>query len=128
MAASKRGPWFTRRRALDSAAPRFTTTFDGAVPAPGSVLGRVLQDSGDWVPNGGGGGASGVADAYVAIAAQTLFTLSSIPAVPAAVLFFVNGQKQTYTTNYTVVGTTLTWLNVGFSMSAGDEVAAFYLI
>jgi hypothetical protein len=39
---------------------------------------------------------------------------------------FVNGQLQRYGTNYTVAGSTLTWLNVDYNMSAGDIVNAAY--
>jgi hypothetical protein len=36
----------------------FTTTLSGAVPAPGSIAGKVLSDSGAWVPQTGGGGST----------------------------------------------------------------------
>jgi hypothetical protein len=37
----------------------FSTTLSGAVPAPGSVAGKVLSDNGTWIVNGGGAGTPG---------------------------------------------------------------------
>ena len=34
----------------------FTTTTDGVVPAPTTVSGKVLSDSGTWITPSGGGG------------------------------------------------------------------------
>lgn len=73
---------------------------------------------------GGGGGGSGIAiDAFVATPGQTVFTLSTTPTSSTAM--FVNGALQKPTTDYTVAGTALTWLNNGFSLN-GDVVEVIY--
>ncbi len=69
-----------------------------------------------------------VADQYTATALQTVFTLSSAPTVPTATFFFVNGQRQKYGVDFTVSGTTLTFLAPSFSLQVGDDIAAHYFV
>jgi hypothetical protein len=76
-------------------------------------------------PPGPPGGAANVEN-YVAIANQALFPLGSAPATPALVLMYVNGVLYVYGTDYTVAGSTATWLNVPFVMNAGDTVTFVY--
>lgn len=57
---------------------------------------------------------------------QTAFTLAATPKTGEPVMLVVNGVAYRQTTYFTVSGTTLTWLNVGFSMATTDEVTAYY--
>jgi hypothetical protein len=53
---------------------------------------------------------------------QTVFTLLFTPVDDAQVQVYVNGQQQTPTTDYTVSGTTLTWLDTDFTLETDDEL------
>lgn len=77
---------------------------------------------------GGGGGALPVVDQYTATNGQTVFTLGATPLDPSTLLLFINGARQTYGSDYTVAGSTLTFLAPSFTLSAGDQVAAHYQI
>jgi hypothetical protein len=57
---------------------------------------------------------------------QTVFSLTQTPKDTANVIFFVNGIAYNITIDYTVVGTTLTWLNVDFTLQTSDRVTAEY--
>jgi len=63
---------------------------------------------------------------FTAVADQTIFALSGTPAVPSATIIWVNGFKYIYNVHYTVVGNTLTWLNVDFTLITGDKVSAYF--
>lgn len=82
------------------------------------------------VISGSGGGGPGIddwqTDFYISVASQTIFSLSTTPSDAADVKMRVNGITYKNGTDYTVVGTTLTWLNVPFTLDAGDEVEIFY--
>jgi hypothetical protein len=77
---------------------------------------------------GGGGGTPPVVDQFTAIAAQTIFVLSTAPSDPSTLLFFINGARQTYGSDFSVSGSTLTFLAPSFILSAGDQVAAHYSV
>jgi len=77
----------------------------------------------------GGGLTAGISDKdilSVLANGQTLFTLSTIPGNVNLSLLMVNGQAQSYGIHYTIAGTTLTWLNVGFTLQTTDRVEIFY--
>ena len=59
---------------------------------------------------------------------QTIFNLAGIPAVPSATLVWVNGFKYEYTTDFTVVGNVLTWLDNPFTLAAGDTFSVYYTV
>lgn len=61
---------------------------------------------------------------FVATAGQTSFTLPSTPATPTEVITFRNGNKATYTSNFTVSGDTLTW--VAPTLFLGEVISGFY--
>ena len=78
--------------------------------------------------NATGVGSTPVDEHFFAIANQTVFTLGTAPAVASAVQFYVNGVKYVFGIDYTVVGTTVTWLNGDFNMEAGDTVDIYYTV
>lgn len=66
-------------------------------------------------------------DKITATLNQTAFTLTTTPKTATEVALFVNGVRYNYTTDYTVAGTTATWLNTDFTMAAGDIVTLVYM-
>lgn len=57
---------------------------------------------------------------------QTVFALSETPSAPENLRLTVNGALYLQTTDYTVIGTVLTWLNTSFALTTVDWVEAFY--
>jgi hypothetical protein len=55
---------------------------------------------------------------------QTTFTnIANYPIIePAKTSLFVNGQRQRYASDYTIINTTLTWTSSSFSLETTDEV------
>jgi hypothetical protein len=93
----------------------------------------ILRNDGssDWMitgaylpTTGGGGGALDhhQTDQYTAMALQTVFALTRVPADSADVVMHINGQRQRNGIDFTVIGTTITWLDVQFTLSGGDAV------
>lgn len=77
----------------------------------------------------GGGLATGVDTRdilTVTVNGQTVFTLSTIPENVNISQLMINGCKQTYGTDYTIVGTTVTWLNTNFTLATTDRVEIYY--
>lgn len=68
-----------------------------------------------------------VQESFAVTNGQTIFTLSDTPLDDTAVLLFINGSKQEYSSNYTVSGTTLTWAN-SFSLVVADKVEVWYIV
>lgn len=68
-----------------------------------------------------------VQESFAVTNGQTVFTLSDTPLDGTAVLLFINGSKQQYSSNYTVSGTTLTWTN-SFSLVVADKVEVWYIV
>lgn len=59
---------------------------------------------------------------------QTSFTISSTPSDETTVQMFINGLKQLYGTEYTVSGTTVSYLADGYySLSSTDDVEFWYI-
>jgi hypothetical protein len=83
--------------------------------------GRFIRTAIYAGPGGGGGGAF-TENEFNATAAQTVFTLSSSFAPGGLSILFVNGIGYAEGTEYTISGTTLTWLDVPFILDAGDRV------
>lgn len=65
-------------------------------------------------------------DTFSATLSQTVFNLSSTPTNPTATLFFVEGVMYAGPSFFTLIGTTLTWLDVPFTLPAGARVDVFY--
>jgi len=65
-------------------------------------------------------------DEYVATLGQVTFILSAATTDPASIRVIVNGVDYDDVADFTVSGTTLTWLNNAFSMDAGDIVLVRY--
>lgn len=57
---------------------------------------------------------------------QTAITLSQTPKDTNDVVLIVNGIQCTLTTDYTISGTTLTWLDTDFTLETTDEVRIEY--
>ena len=66
-------------------------------------------------------------EVYIATAGQTVFTLGRPPLDANSFQFSVNGVKYAESVDYSLVGDTVTWLNVAFILQAGDEVIAKYI-
>jgi hypothetical protein len=65
-------------------------------------------------------------DKFTATLNQTVFTASQTPKTSGELALFVNGIRYNYTTDYTVVTTTVTWLNTDFNLAAGDIITLVY--
>ena len=58
---------------------------------------------------------------------QTVFTLTPGPSETRSLSLFVNGVRADDVTDFTVVGTTLTWLDTDFSLDTSDKVIVRYV-
>jgi hypothetical protein len=65
-------------------------------------------------------------DIYSATGGQTNFTLTKTPNDPNDVKMMINGVDYINGADYSITGTTCTWLNVPFTLSAGDKVELVY--
>lgn len=72
-------------------------------------------------------GVTWVEDEFEAQALQTVFTLSKTPVNNDTLSLCINGVRYDDEDEYTVVGTTLTWLDTPFVLDAGDEVVVRYM-
>ncbi len=72
-------------------------------------------------------GAAWREDEFVAAASQVTFILSQAPSDLDSFTLYVNGVAYDDADDYTVSGTTLTWLNTLFIMDAGDKLLARYI-
>ena len=65
---------------------------------------------------------------YIAVATpgQTVFPLVSSYLLGGLAFLWINGVEYLKDTDYTISGTTLTWLDVPFVLSAGDVLKAVY--
>lgn len=81
----------------------------------------------DDVPPGGGGGSAFAEDEFtVASNGQTSFVLSQTFLSGGLSILFVNSTGYAEGTDYTVSGTTLTWLDTDFTLEIGDKVVLKY--
>jgi hypothetical protein len=90
-----------------------------AISPPGAALG---------VPLGGAAAAPAptAEDEFTATLAQTVFTLTQSAAAGGVVVLTINGQRFAEGTDFTISGTTLTWLDTPFTLEAGDAVVITY--
>jgi hypothetical protein len=91
---------------------------------PGFLLGFAN------LPVGGGGGSGAdlwVEDEFTAIAGQTLFTLSFIPADTDTLTITINGIVYDDVSDFTITGNQITWLNTVFALELGDKVLVRYM-
>jgi len=65
-------------------------------------------------------------DEFSATPAQTVFALSQSFAPGGMSIVTVNGVRYSDGTDYTIVGTTFTWLNTPFVLVAGDCVVVTF--
>lgn len=54
-----------------------------------------------------------------------IYTLPKPPIDPSKVMVFVNGAKQVYGIDYTIVGTVLTWVSPNLALSNTDIFEAY---
>lgn len=66
-------------------------------------------------------------EVFIAVAGQTVFTLGRPPLDTASFQFYVNGVKYDAGYHYTLVGDTVTWLNVEFFLAGGESVVCKYI-
>jgi hypothetical protein len=71
-------------------------------------------------------GAAWLEDTYVPTLGQVTFILSQAPTEPVSVSLHANGIEAVETVDYTLSGTTLTWLNTEFSFETDDGVVIQY--
>lgn len=57
---------------------------------------------------------------------SNIYNLSGQPVDPARALFFVNGAKQVYGSDYTINSTVLTWVSSNLSLSVNDTIEIYY--
>ena len=74
-----------------------------------------------------GGGTSGVYEVFTPTSGQTVFTLSNILTGPEVILskVFINGQKISYITCYTIAGSQLTVI-LPYLLGTGDILEIYY--
>lgn len=65
-------------------------------------------------------------DRFTPTNGQTVFVLAQIPMDPEDVEVSVNGLVQEYMTEYTLSGSTLTWLNNNFPLTTTDRLRVTY--
>jgi len=65
-------------------------------------------------------------DYFTPTTGQTVFALSATADLIAPPLLFVSDGLQERTLHYTIVGTVLTWLDVGFTLDANTRVTCIY--
>jgi hypothetical protein len=63
---------------------------------------------------------------FVALDGQTVFTLTSAPAIPEATEASLNGLRAVYGRDFSISGKILTWLE-DFALVAGDELEVTYV-
>jgi hypothetical protein len=91
----------------------------------------LLAKSFSAEPRGGAGSAGRTslqADRFTAAKAQTQFHLTKTPSDPQQVTFIVGGVIQELGVDYTVSGSTVTWLGASFVIEAGDKVRVDYFV
>lgn len=74
----------------------------------------------------GAGGTPWVEDEFTATPAQVTFILSQAPIDAVSLTFHVNGVLYDDVTDFSISGTTITWLDTAFVMSAGDKIHIRY--
>lgn len=89
-----------------------------------------LEDELELEGGGGGGGGTGSItieeETFSPSNGQTIFILSKTYEVGGFVQFFVNGIKYDLTVDFTISGTTVTWLDTPFTLTTTDLVSIHY--
>lgn len=67
-------------------------------------------------------------EAFTPTPAQTVFTLAGSPVTSASVAVLVNGIGYELTTDFTVSGNQVTWLDTPFTLDASDSVVIRYVV
>ena len=75
-----------------------------------------------------GGLATRTVETFTPSPAQTVFNLAMVPTVPNDTQFFVNNVKYLLTTDFTVVGSVVTWLDTEFALDSADSVEIIYFV
>ncbi len=123
--------------AKEGSATDFEDFLDGIL----SQMKRLIfgADAGDWDSDFAGSGISSlkqltaaiaidwVEDEFTATAGQVTFVLSSTPLDVDSVSVIVNGVHYDDDADWTISGTTVTWLDTVFVMDAGDKVIIRYV-
>ena len=65
-------------------------------------------------------------DTFIATALQTVFVLTKTYLTGGMALVTMNGVSYSKGTDFTIAGTTLTWLDTDFTLGAGDTVITTY--
>lgn len=90
----------------------------------------VPTDPGRWIRYtglaGGGGGSVFAKQTFIPTASQTVFTLATIPDPAGLAEVVVNGMTYEQGHDYTLVGATLTWLNVSGLLDTSDRLVVTY--
>jgi hypothetical protein len=90
----------------------------------------VPTDPGRWIRYtglaGGGGGAVFSKQTFIPTIAQTVFTLATVPDPAGLAEVVVNGMTYEQGHDYTLVGATLTWLNVSGLLDTSDRLVVAY--
>lgn len=67
-------------------------------------------------------------ETFTPTAAQTAFILGAAPSLPNDTMLFVNNAKYLLTTDFSVFGSTLTWLDTAFTLDTNDVVEVIYYV
>lgn len=66
-------------------------------------------------------------DEFTTTAGQVTFIISATPTDANSLSMYVNGVLYDDVAEFTISGTTITWLNTSFAMSVGDTVHVRYV-
>jgi hypothetical protein len=88
---------------------------------------KIVILYGPTTGGGGGGTVNYYQDEFTATSSQSTFALSRTPSDNQSVFFVVNGVIYDDQHDYTISGSTVTWLNTLFFMQAGDDVIIKYI-
>jgi hypothetical protein len=67
-------------------------------------------------------------ESFTATAGQTSFILTNTPLDSTTVFMFLNGSKQVYNIDYTVSGTTVSYISADYTIQLNDSVEFWYVI
>lgn len=87
---------------------------------------KISFGQGEGGTGGGGGGSLTPHQETLAVTAGQPAALSTTPASAAAVLLGVNGVEAEQGVDYTISGTSLTWISGDYSLDGSDVVVAYY--
>lgn len=84
--------------------------------------------AGNWLLVGSTSSSNGypAIEKFVPALAQTVFTMSGSPTPTIQPILTVNGVEYEKGVNYTISGSTLTWLDTPFTLDASDDLRIYY--